>query len=67
MKSFDKGWIERQPISQNILRSVRLLGEFKEREALYRQQMSQMLETLRQMAVIRKCVAANCSSANASG
>ena len=59
MKSFDKGWIERQPISQNILRSVRLLGEFKGREALYRQQMPQMLETLRHVAVIQSAESSN--------
>jgi len=31
MKSFEAAFIERQPITQNLLRTIRLIGEFKGR------------------------------------
>ncbi|MDI6871159.1 MAG: hypothetical protein QME79_07355 [Bacillota bacterium] len=40
MKSFEPGFLERQPVTQAILRTVRLVGEFKGREALFRQQIT---------------------------
>ncbi len=59
MKSFEKDRIERQAITQDMLRTVRLLGEFKGREALYRQQFPQALETLRQVAVVQSIESSN--------
>ena len=59
MKSFEQGRIERQAITQNMLRTVRLLGEFKGREALYRQQFPQALETLRQVAIVQSTESSN--------
>lgn len=53
MKSFIPGFLESQPITQNLLQSVRLLGEFKGREALWRQQSPQVLDTLQQVAIIQ--------------
>lgn len=47
------------PISQAVVRSVRLLVEFKGREALYRQQFPQALETLRQVAIIQSTESSN--------
>jgi len=35
MHSFQAGFIERQPITQNLLRTVRLLGEYKGKEELH--------------------------------
>ncbi|MCA1576682.1 MAG: hypothetical protein LC794_04880 [Acidobacteria bacterium] len=32
MKSFEPGFFEKQPIPQNLLRSIRLLGEYKGKE-----------------------------------
>ena len=52
MKSFEPGFIEGQPITQNLLRTVRLLGEFK-------QQIPQALETLRQAAIIQSTESSN--------
>lgn len=59
MNSFAPGFLERLPVSQNLLRTVRLLGEFKGREALFRQQLPQALETLRQVAVIQSTESSN--------
>ena len=59
MKSFEQGRIERQAITQDMLRTVRLLGEFKGREALYRQQFPQALETLRQVAIVQSTESSN--------
>lgn len=59
MPSFSPGFIERQPITQNILRTVRLLGEYKGKETLYKQQIPQALDTLRQVAVIQSTESSN--------
>ena len=37
MKSFEPGFIESQPITQNLLQTVRLLGEYKGKEELFTQ------------------------------
>src|SRR5436189_3090356 len=59
MKSFAPGFIERQPITQNLLRTVRLLGEFKGKETLFKEQIPQDLETLRQAAIIQSTESSN--------
>ncbi|MHB1007012.1 MAG: Fic family protein [Chloroflexota bacterium] len=59
MRSFAPGFIERQPITQNLLRTVRLLGEYKGKETLFKQQIPQALETLRQVAVIQSTESSN--------
>lgn len=59
MKSFAPGFIERQPITQNLLRTVRLLGEFKGKETLFTEQIPQALETLRQAAIIQSTESSN--------
>lgn len=59
MKSFEPGFIESQPINQNLLRTVRILGEFKGRASLYEQQIPQALETLRQAAIIQSTESSN--------
>ncbi len=59
MKSFEKGYLARQPISQILLQSVRQLGEFKGREDLYRIQAPQVLESLRQVAIIQSTESSN--------
>ncbi|MCL5107377.1 MAG: Fic family protein [Chloroflexi bacterium] len=59
MSSFVPGFLERQPITQNILRTVRLLGEYKGKETLFKQQIPQALETLRQVAVIQSTESSN--------
>jgi Fic family protein len=59
MKSFEKGFLAKQPISQTVLQSVRQLGEFKGREDLYRLQAPQVLESLRQVAIIQSTESSN--------
>jgi hypothetical protein len=58
MKSFENNKI-RQPVSQTIVRSVRLLGEFKGKQALYVQQTPQVLDALRQVAVVQSTESSN--------
>ena len=59
MNSFAPGFIERQPIPQNLLRTIRLLGEFKGKEEMFKKQSPQALETLRQAAVILSTESSN--------
>lgn len=59
MKSFASGFLERQKIPQNLLRTVRLLGEYKGKEDVFKQQSPQVLETLRQAAVIQSTESSN--------
>ena len=53
MKSFEPGFIEGQPITQNLLRTVRLLGEYKGKEELFKQQIPQALETFGRLPLFR--------------
>src|SRR6266446_54114 len=59
MKSFEPGFLDQQRIPQNLLRTIRLLGEFKGKEEVYKQQSPQVLETLRQAAVIQSTESSN--------
>ena len=38
MKSFELGLIERQQITQNLLRTIRLIGEYKGKQELFKEQ-----------------------------
>jgi Fic family protein len=59
MKSLAAGFIEGQPMTQNLLRTIRLLGEFVGKEAMFKQQSPQVLETLRQAAIIQSTESSN--------
>lgn len=59
MKSFAPEYLGRLPVTQDVLRSVRFLGEFKGRQDLYKQQIPQALEALRQAAIIQSTEASN--------
>ncbi|MBN3938876.1 Fic family protein [Nostoc sp. NMS9] len=59
MQSFEPGFIERQPITQNLLRTVRLIGEYKGKQELFKEQSPQVLETLRQAAIIQSTESSN--------
>lgn len=52
MQSFELDFIERQSITQNLLRTVRLIGEYKGKQELFKEQSPQVLKTLRQAAII---------------
>src|SRR5471030_3226908 len=47
------------PISQPLLQTIRLLGEFKGRQELFRAQSPQVLETLRQGSMIESTESSN--------
>jgi Fic family protein len=59
MNSFVSGFVERQPIPQQLLRTIRLLGEFKGKEEMFKKQSPQALETLRQAAIILSTESSN--------
>lgn len=59
MNSFEQGFLERQPIPHSLLRTIRLLGEYRGKEALFIQQTPQALESLRQVAIIQSTESSN--------
>lgn len=59
MHSFEAGFLERQNIPHSLLRTVRILGEYKGKEALFIQQTPQVLESLRQVAIIQSTESSN--------
>ena len=59
MKSFEPGYITHQPVPPLLVRTIRLLGEFKGKETLFKQQTPQVLETLRQVSVIQSTESSN--------
>ena len=59
MSCFEPGFLERQPIPQNLLRTIRLLGEFKGKEEMFKRQAPQVSETLRQAAIILSTESSN--------
>ncbi len=59
MRSFEKGFLKRQQIPHSLVRTVRLLGEYRGKEALFIQQTHQVLESLRQVAIIQSTESSN--------
>jgi Fic family protein len=59
VKSFELDFIENQPISQNLLQTVRAIGEYKGKQELFREQSPQILETLQQVAIIQSTESSN--------
>ena len=59
MNSFEQEFLERQPIPHSLLRTIRLLGEYRGKEALFIQQTPQVLESLRQVAIIQSTESSN--------
>jgi Fic family protein len=59
MHSFAPGFIERQPLSQGILQTIRQLGEYKGRQQLYTEQYPQVLKALQHAAQIESTESSN--------
>lgn len=59
MKSFEAGFLERQTIPHPLLSTMRILGEYHGKEALFMQQTPQVLESLRQAAIIQSTESSN--------
>ena len=53
MKSFEHGYLYDTPVSHALLRTMRALGEYRGRQALYTHQFPEILETLRRAAVVQ--------------
>jgi Fic family protein len=59
MRSFARGFIEKQPLSQGLLQTIRQLGEFKGRQQLYIEQSPQVLKALQHAAQIESTESSN--------
>ncbi|NBY18785.1 MAG: Fic family protein [Proteobacteria bacterium] len=59
MKSFNPNFLSQIPISNDLLKIVRELGEYRGKEFLFRQQSPQTLETLLQNAMIQSTESSN--------
>src|SRR3989338_4961668 len=59
MRSFEHGYFLEQPISQDLLMTVRALGEHRGRQALYHEQSPELLETLRRVALVQSVESSN--------
>ena len=59
VKSFENGVLARQALSQSLLQSVRLVGEYRGKETLFSQQSPQVLQALRESAVIQSTESSN--------
>jgi Fic family protein len=55
----DLRYLEAQPITPGLLRTVRLLGEYKGKQDLFKEQAPRLLETLREVAVIQSIESSN--------
>lgn len=59
MNSFSPGFLESQPISPALLGAVRQIGEYRGKEALYANRAPQVLETLREAAMVASTESSN--------
>ena len=59
MKSLNSEYLQKQPITHNLLQTIRRIGEYKGKQYLYKEQSPQVLETLRQTAVIQSTESSN--------
>ncbi len=59
MKSFEHDYLLDIPISHQFLSSVRMLGEYRGRQALYAEQSPEVLESLKRAAIIQSAESSN--------
>ena len=59
MHSFESEFLEKQSIPHLLLRTVRIIGEYRGKEALFMRQTPQVLESLRQLAIIQSTESSN--------
>ena len=59
MRSFEHGYVFDTPISHSLLMAIRSLGEFRGRQVLYSEQSPEVLETLRQVAMVQSTESSN--------
>lgn len=59
MMSFEAGIVESMPITHRLLRIVREISEYKGKQELFKSQSPQVLETLRQVAIVQSTESSN--------
>lgn len=59
MKSFEHGYLYETPLSHSLLKSVRVVGEYRGRQTLYSEQSPEVLGTLRKVAMIQSVESSN--------
>ena len=59
MNSLDTNFDRRLPLTHEMVRSIRVLGEYRGKEDLYHQQIPQALDTLKQAAIIQSTESSN--------
>lgn len=59
MKSFSPAYLDRLVVPQRIITMIRKLGEYKGKQELYKKQAPEMLENLRQVALIESTESSN--------
>jgi Fic family protein len=57
--SFEPGYLERLPLEADVVRSVRLLGEYKGKQELFKRQSPQALQVLREVASVQSIESSN--------
>jgi Fic family protein len=58
-KSFENSVLARQALNQGLLQSVRLVGEYRGKETLFKQGSAQVLQALRESALIQSTESSN--------
>ena len=59
MRSFEHEYFLEQYISQDLLMTVRMLGEYRGRQRLYQEQSPEQIETLKRVALIQSVESSN--------
>jgi Fic family protein len=59
MKSFESDYYLKTPLTHDVLKSIRSIGEYRGRERLYKNQTPEMLESLRKTAIIQSAESSN--------
>lgn len=59
MTSLNSEYLKKQPITHNLLQTIRRIAQYKGKQDLYKEQSPQMLETLRQAAIIQSTESSN--------
>jgi Fic family protein len=59
MKSFEHDYLQHQPINQRLLIAVRALGEYRGRQGLFKDQFPELLETLKNVAMVQSVESSN--------
>jgi Fic family protein len=59
VKSFRPGFLAEQRLTHSLLSTVRLVGEYKGKQDLFKKQVPEALETMRRTAIIESAVSSN--------